>query len=489
MVGDLKRRTQRVLDPILGASGPISPAEGVADFSMLGETKSLRRRLLDRDGRFFQSKGIFSIRRTGRHMRLKWDDWFHSLIHWNTVYIMLLASATYTFFFLLFSPFYYIISDDCGLEITSLRDAFYLSVETMVTIGYGVPDPYFRGCLSGAFVILIQSLVGVLLDAVLLGVIFSRISRGQRRANTVIFSDKAIIREVDGKPYFMFQVCEMRKHQLSEVHVRCYAMHRQSRHGMMFQSLNMRLCHPDDELGGMLLIAMPSIIVHAIDKWSPLYPSHWLPNDDVEGAHNSYKWPQMFQREMDALSGGRDMFVCKACGESFFSRDLLNTHIRYSIVDDTISGHVYSTSCQLCGETFSSFQNLKLHHDSSHQEESKDLEHASTEGYQEIHSAFNHAVVYENFNPESQPHEPNTKDIREFLEESNTEVICLLEGIDVSTSYTIQARHSYNSDDIEWEKMFEPCVSEDADGKCCIDFVKFHQLRNVQGGDLGQNPF
>ena len=33
-----------------------------------------------------------------------------------------------------------------------------------------------------------------------------------------------------------------------------------------------RLQQPDDELGGMLFMALPSVVVHSIDAWSPLRP-------------------------------------------------------------------------------------------------------------------------------------------------------------------------------------------------------------------------
>ncbi len=61
----------------------------------------------------------------------------------------------------------------------------------------------------------------------------------------------------------------------------------------------------------------------------------------------------------------------------------------------------------------------------------------------------------------------------------------MVEGIDAVTSCTIQARHSYTVDDIEWDKDFACCVSRDdsaarrsegGSGFCTIDFNKFHQL-------------
>ena len=31
-------------------------------------------------------------------------------------------------------------------EVNSFTDAFFLSMETFMTIGYGVPDPFFSNC-------------------------------------------------------------------------------------------------------------------------------------------------------------------------------------------------------------------------------------------------------------------------------------------------------------------------------------------------------
>ncbi|CAN0337029.1 unnamed protein product, partial [Discosporangium mesarthrocarpum] len=80
-----------------------------------------------------------------------------------------------------------------------------------------------------------------------------------------------------------FQVGELRKHQLLEAHVRCYALkHEKLRtsgdkscetpDSVFFQCHNMRLQHPDDELGAPLLLVVPQTVVHRIDTWSPMMP-------------------------------------------------------------------------------------------------------------------------------------------------------------------------------------------------------------------------
>ena len=74
----------------------------------------------------------------------------------------------------------------------------------------------------------------ILMNSFCIGVVYAPLSRAlvridpyfhsQTRARSIIFSKKAVIREVNGEWYFMFQVCERRKHQLIESHVTCYCV-------------------------------------------------------------------------------------------------------------------------------------------------------------------------------------------------------------------------------------------------------------------------
>merc|ERR1712226_227922 len=98
---------------------------------------------------------------------------------------------------------------------------------------------------------------------------------------------------IDGHCYFMFQVCDIRKHQMVEAHVRTYTIqHKLTDSGVAFQGRAMRLQHPDDELGGMLLMALPQLIVHRIDDWSPLCPEEYRRrNGDGRTPARSYCFP------------------------------------------------------------------------------------------------------------------------------------------------------------------------------------------------------
>merc|ERR1719424_1926177 len=118
-----------------------------------------------------------------------------------------------------------------------------------------------NSCYSGLFVIASSALWESLLNALLISVVYTRVSRPQSRASSICFSEKAVITQIGGEWYFMFQVCDFRKHQLCEAHVRLYSLqHVETSEGVNFQTRAMRLSHPNDELGGMLLLALPQVV-------------------------------------------------------------------------------------------------------------------------------------------------------------------------------------------------------------------------------------
>lgn len=108
--------------------------------------------------------------------------------------------------------------------MTTYLDAMFFSIETMYTIGYGAAGDsiYFSECSEMFVVVFINCYIGITLNALFISIIMFRLSRVQPRANTLIFSDKAVVQRIGGAYYFQFRVCELRRHQLTEAHVRCY---------------------------------------------------------------------------------------------------------------------------------------------------------------------------------------------------------------------------------------------------------------------------
>lgn len=103
-------------------------------------------------------------------------------------------------------------------------DRYYFSLTTMMTIGYGTQDQFFDGCWQALVLIVLQSLLGMFLDVLCFGFIYTRLANPSNRATTVCFSERAVLREINGQFYFMCQALEMRKHHLVEASVRMYVV-------------------------------------------------------------------------------------------------------------------------------------------------------------------------------------------------------------------------------------------------------------------------
>ncbi len=97
--------------------------------------------------------------------------------------------------------------------ITNLRpgdfeDAFFFSVQTLATIGYGVMAPQTR---AGHVIVAFEALVGMLCVALMTGITFSKFARPTAR---VLFADKITITPRAGVPHLMFRMANWRGNQM-----------------------------------------------------------------------------------------------------------------------------------------------------------------------------------------------------------------------------------------------------------------------------------
>jgi len=187
-----------------------------------------------------------SNQNSGCRCRCRWNkiwcsDWFHSLGYKNTVLLMIILFLTYTGIVVFFAMCYSTVSrfgakfkEDadgsiikqsfCDMDINNRMEALYFSLSTMTTIGYGVSDYYFGDCWTPLILVLAQVCSALTFDAIAIGLLFQRISRGRKRAKSILFSNDAVIRCVQGVPYLMLRIAELRKQQLMDVKVKLYCI-------------------------------------------------------------------------------------------------------------------------------------------------------------------------------------------------------------------------------------------------------------------------
>jgi inward rectifier potassium channel len=90
----------------------------------------------------------------------------------------------------------------------SLADAFFFSVQTMATIGYGVMSPV---TFYANLLMTLETAVGLMFIAMTTGLVFARFSRPTAR---VLFSNVAVVGPYNGVPTLSIRIANQRQNQM-----------------------------------------------------------------------------------------------------------------------------------------------------------------------------------------------------------------------------------------------------------------------------------
>src|SRR6185437_7580897 len=106
----------------------------------------------------------------------------------------------------------YALGGDCiaGMKPGSFSEAFFFSVQTLATVGYGHLYPQ---TLYGDVVSTIEIISGMFFLALITGLIFVRFSRPVAR---LVFSDCLVIAPFNGQPTLMARVANLRNYNMVE---------------------------------------------------------------------------------------------------------------------------------------------------------------------------------------------------------------------------------------------------------------------------------
>lgn len=213
------------------------------------------RRLLNRDGTFNQRRiGLRFFERLNAYhyfLSISWPKFF-------AIAALGYAAANTTF-----ALAYVACGRDSlrGVSADALGGAFgrafFFSVETLATIGYGNIAP---NGLPAHGVMAAESLVGLLFFALGTGLLFARFSRP---VAAVRFSERAVVAPYRGKTAFMFRITNARSNQLIELEAK-----------VQFSRVEGTLRKYDQltlERTRVVFFPLSWTIVHPIDERSPLW--------------------------------------------------------------------------------------------------------------------------------------------------------------------------------------------------------------------------
>jgi inward rectifier potassium channel len=213
-------------------------------------------------GRFLDPRGANAVVRSGVAPR-RLRDVYHLAL--NAPWSLLLASfaGVYVVVNALFALAYVAGGDTiANARPGSFVDAFFFSVQTMATIGYGAlaPRTFYANVL-----VAIEAFLGVLSFALATGLFFAKFSRPTAR---VLFSRVAIVAPRDGVRSLMLRMANERANQILEAQVHIALARTEitlegERVRRLYDLALLRTRTP--------LFVLTWTVIHPIDEQSPLF--------------------------------------------------------------------------------------------------------------------------------------------------------------------------------------------------------------------------
>ena len=192
-----------------------------------------------------------------------WRDSYHWVLSLSWPRFALFLFVSYIVINLFFATLY-LAQPGCiaDLEPGSYPLAFFFSVETLATVGYGHNYP---ATVYGHVIVTIEIFLGMIWLAVITGLIFVRFARPTAR---IVFSNCLVIGRFDGRLSLMYRVANLRHTSMADAEFR------------LLYSRDERVAEGDDIRRFYELKVYPSRMVsfpaaltirHTIDETSPLF--------------------------------------------------------------------------------------------------------------------------------------------------------------------------------------------------------------------------
>ena len=233
----------------------------------------LGERFLSESKRIINKDGSFNVRRVGSDTMIKSSYQFLRNTSWFI--FILLVILTYFMVNALFALSYVLIGVENIRGLVPIDfwedflNAFYFSVQTFTTVGYGAMAPMGR---ATSMVAAVEALTGLLSFALATGLLYGRFSRPSAK---LLFSEHALISPHKDHNALMFRVVNRRRNVLMELEAKVLVKLEEEEDGELkrkFYRLNL-------ENDAIHFFPMNWTLVHPIGAGSPLLG---LTSDDLK---------------------------------------------------------------------------------------------------------------------------------------------------------------------------------------------------------------
>jgi inward rectifier potassium channel len=216
--------------------------------------------------RLVNRNGTFNVKRSGLAFGQSFSPYHFMLtIPWWQFFAI--AAATYLLANTLFAWAYLASGRDAlgavyaGLEHHTFLRAFFFSVQTLSTIGYGQVFPVG---LAANLLVTMESLAGLIGFAIVTGLLFSRFSRPTAK---MLFSRHGLIAPYRGITAFEFRVANARRNEVIEVSAKVLL----TKFEMVDAVRTRRYYLLPLERDGVTFLPLTWTVVHPIEAGSPMY--------------------------------------------------------------------------------------------------------------------------------------------------------------------------------------------------------------------------
>jgi inward rectifier potassium channel len=188
-------------------------------------------------------------------------DFYHALLQLNWPATMGVIALGYFVVNALFALLYFVVGGVEHVEPGSFADAFYFSVQTMGTIGYGFMYPKTHAANA---LVVVESTVSLVLTAMATGLVFAKFSRPTAR---IMFSKRLALAPMNGVPTLSFRIGNQRRNQIVEGHIRVVMT--RTEHTLegkeFYRSTDLKLARD------RMALTRSWNVLHVVDETSPLF--------------------------------------------------------------------------------------------------------------------------------------------------------------------------------------------------------------------------
>ncbi|CAG5006702.1 unnamed protein product [Parnassius apollo] len=205
-------------------------------------------------------------------------DIVNTVINSKWRFILLLMVVSYFVFWIVFAAIWLAVSsaysedigdgkDHCVIGTSSFAGLLMMSVETQMTIGYGVRYPS-EECPEAIIIMVMEIVAGTALSGGLSSLLYTKLVRPNRQVSFVGFSRKATVCLRDGELCLQFRVWDLLNVHLIGSTITAYMLKPiRTLEGEMVQNY----IHQLKLKQARAFLIWPITVVHVIDAESPLY--------------------------------------------------------------------------------------------------------------------------------------------------------------------------------------------------------------------------